>query len=241
MLNDDKFCAFNADIINSKKMNEEQRYDAQIKIENIVEEFNLKNETTLAAKIDFSAGDQLQALFYNACEAYEFSCDFREKLFPIQFRFGLGIGNWSVRFPGESTNKQDGTAYHYARNALDYIHQRNKNIAFYSDSDIDAYINILVAQEYAIFNSQTDKQKLMFKIYKDLYPINPAIMKINNLATIYIDKGSQKVVSEKLVTSRQSVNKLLRSGSVYDQRDLQGAIILILSNVFNTEEEDKSR
>lgn len=234
MFAEERYCAVIIDIVKSTQMDELQRFDTQKKIENTIEMYNLKYESTLAAKIDFSGGDQLQALFLNAHDAYAFSCEFREKMFPIQFRMGLGIGNWSLRFPGDSTNKQDGTSYHNARTAYDYAYKLNKNTAFYSDCDTDAFINVLISQEYAVFNSQSTKQKKLFSIYKDIYPINPTIEREYNISTICVEKGTQKAIADKLASSRQNVNKLVRAGSIYEQRDLQGTILLLLTALFDT-------
>jgi hypothetical protein len=229
---DENYCAFIADIVKSTKMDEADRYNAQKELEASIELYNSKYNKAIAARIDFSAGDQLQALFLNPCDAYEFSCDFRERLFPIQFKIGLGVGNWSLRFPDSSTNKQDGVSYQNARQAFDYAHRLNKSIAFFSNRDEDPLINVLVSQEYAIFNSQSLPQKNMFREYKNMFPIQPAIKKDRTISIVNVNKGSQKSIAEKLASTRQNVNKLVRKGLIYEQRDLQGAIILLLAKIF---------
>jgi len=232
MLKNEKYCAFIADIVDSTKMETHKRHNVQDKLQMAVDEYNIKYEASIAAKLYFSSGDQLQALFINAHDAYKFACDFREKMYPIQFRIGLGIGDWSLCFPGDNTNKQDGTSYHRARKAYEHVKKHNKNIVVNSERDIDAYINALIAQEYAIFESQSQKQKEVFAEYKIMYPICPIIKKESDIASIYVDKGSQKAIAEKVGTSRQNINKHVQAGSIYGQRDLQGAIILFLNDIF---------
>lgn len=231
MLDGEKYCAFIADIINSTKMNTQERHDVQEMLQEAVNEYNIKYKESIAVQLYFSSGDQLQALFINAPSAYKFVCDFREKMFPVQFRIGLGVGDWSLRFPGDNTNKQDGTSYRRARKAYEHAHKLNKNIVLNSESEKDAYVNVLISQEYSIFNSQSKKQKEIFLEYKDLYPINPTIRIECHVSTIYVAKGSQKAIADKFGTSRQNISKHVQAGYVYDQRDLQGAIILFLSTI----------
>jgi len=227
----DKYCAFIADIISSSKNNAEERTEIQLNLEEAISKYNKKYEDSIEAKIDFSMGDQFQALFSNAGAAYTFACDFREKLFPVEFRIGLGIGDWYLNLPGKSSNMQDGSSYRHARKAFEYAHKCNKNMIINSGSEMDAYANILIAQEYAIFNAQSPARKKVFANYKSLAPIIPVITSECGVAAIYVDKGTQSHIAAALETSRQNINQHIQAGLIYDQRDLQGAITLYLSNI----------
>ena len=228
----EKYCAVIADMVDSTKMTTQERRKVQEELQKFIDDYNIKFKSSIAVKINFSGGDQLQTLFNNAHNAYEFACDFREKMFPVKFRIGLGVGNWSLDFPGDNTNKQDGTSYRNARKAYEHARKFNKNIVLYSDSEMDAFVNVLIAQEYAIFNSQKPRQKEIFIEYKNMYPICPTIKKESDVSSIFVDKGSQKDIAEKLGVSRQNINNIVRSGSIYNQRDLQGAIVLLLLNFY---------
>jgi len=231
MPNKEKYCAVIADMISSTKISIQERTKLQRHLEEAMSNYNAKYESSIEAKIDFSSGDQIQALFNNAQNAYIFACDFREALFPVEFRIGLGIGDWSIKFPGKNTNMQDGSSYHNARKAFEYAHMFNKKMILHSGSEMDAYVNVLIEQESAIFSSQSAGQKEVFAEYKEIYPICPTIKKEHDVASICIDKGNQKAIAEKLGTSRQNISKHIQAGSIYGQRDLQGAIILFLSNI----------
>jgi len=231
MLKKEKYCAVIADMVSSTKISIQERTELQLILEEAMHKFNTKYKDSIEAKIDFSSGDQLQALFNSAQNAYIFACDFRETLFPVEFRIGLGIGDWSINFPGKNTNMQDGSSYHNARKAFEYAHKFSKNMIIHSDREMDAYVNVLIAQEYAIFNTQSPGQKEVFAKYKEVYPIYPTIKKEWDVTSICIGKGTQRAIAEKLGTSRQNINKHVRAGSIYSQRDLQGTIILFLSNI----------
>ncbi|MDR1704536.1 MAG: SatD family protein [Clostridiales bacterium] len=233
-MNKETYCAFIADIVESTKMNEEKRRKVQEKIQDTINNFNETYKESIAAQIYFSGGDQLQALFESVSVAYAFACAFREELFPVEFRIGLGVGDWSLRFPGDNTNKQDGTSYHNARSAYEYAHKTGKNIMLKSGRDADAYINVFASQEYAIFNMQSNMQKEAFKKYKEICPIKPAPQKTETgIISVHVDKVSQERIAEAVGTSRQNVGKLLKNGMIHEQRDLQGAIVLMLSRIFD--------
>jgi len=231
MPNNERYCAVIADIVNSKKIDNQERYNVQEKLQEAIDDYNTKLKSSILADAYFSGGDQLQVLFINAGSAYEFACDLREKMFPVKFRIGLGVGDWSLCFPEDNSNKQGGTSYYRARNAYEYAKKHSKNIVINSEKEIDAYINILIAQEYSIFNMQTERQKEVFMEYKRKYPIRPVIKNDTDVASVYVDKGSQKEIAEKLGTKRQNISNIVRAGSIYSQRDLQGAIIHFLSNL----------
>jgi hypothetical protein len=232
-MNKKTYCAFIADIVESTKMKEERRRYVQEKIQDTINNYNETYKKSIAAQIYFSGGDQLQALFESVSVAYEFACAFREELFPVEFRLGLGVGDWSLRFPGDNTNKQDGTSYHNARSAYEYAHKAGKNIMLKSGRDADAYINVFASQEYAIFNMQSNMQKEVFKKYKEICHIKPAQKTETDIISVYVDKASQEKIAEAVGKSRQNVGKLLKNGMIHEQRDLQGAIVLLLSRIFD--------
>jgi hypothetical protein len=231
MLDSKKYCAFIADMVSSTKINTQKRTETQLILKEVMTRYNAKYANSIEAKIDFSSGDQFQALFNNAQSAYMFACDFREAMFPVRFRIGLGVGDWSINFPGENKNMQDGTSYHNARKAFEYAYKFKKSMILHSDNEMDAYVNVLIAQEYAIFNSQSEKQKQVFAKYKEVYPLSPAIKKEFGVSSICIGKSNQKVIAEEFGTSIQNINKHIHAGLISIQRDLQGAIILFLTDI----------
>lgn len=224
------YCAIIADIIDSRKMNVNDRKRVQEMLIGKIEESNRANDSDLAAYFDFSAGDQIQALFYRCEDAYCFAYRFREGMYPTLFRIGLGIGDWTIRYPKESSNRQDGSAYHNARHAIDSADKAtNRKMLFYSGCEIDSIVNTLIANEERIFNEQTETQRTLARIINQHQMIKPTpITNGHSFPTVSTVKGYASELAQELNTSQQNIYQNIKRGRIKEQKELQAAIILLM-------------
>lgn len=242
MNDSDIFCAVIADIKRSTEMEIIHRFEVQKLLKEQIKEYNKQMACQLAAKIDFSGGDQIQALFCSYLDAYNFACTLREDMYPTSFRIGIGLGTWTIRVPGASTNEQDGTAYHHARKAIDRAdHKCNNSIIFHSENKMDSIINVLIGNEDRIFQEQTKKQKMISKLYSELHPINPSMeVDSQKMYTIAYRKGHYIKLAEKLGVSRQNISQQMKSGKINEQRELKAAVAILLNLCCNTTHSGKN-
>lgn len=227
------YCAIIADIKDSTKMDTIHRKNVQENLMIKLDEMNRTYNDKLASKIDFSRGDQIQALFYSPKEAYSFACMLRDTLYPVCFRIGLGVGDWSLKMEGSSTNAQDGTSYRNAAIAFKRAHEEDKGIVFFSGKKSDALVNVLIANENRIFNNQTDVQKKIAKLYSLSSPIGAEIKKDSfGIDSVFYEKGSQKVIAEQMQKTKQDISQQFMRARLYDQRELKAAVIALLNEYY---------
>jgi len=228
------YCAMIADIRDSKKMDIKQRKNVQEKLKLTLETFNKAHKKKLATSLDFSRGDQIQALFYSPLDAYDFACMFRAELFPVRFRIGLGVGDWAIKVKGGNSNAQDGTSYHNAAKAFEKAHAEEKGMAFFSGEEADAILNVLMTNEDRIFNCQTNLQKEIAKQCTLSEPIAPEMKRdAFGINTVFYKKGSQKWIAEHMKTSRQNISQQIKRGKIYEQRELKAAVAILLQQHCN--------
>ena len=226
---DKLYCAMIADIKNSKKMSISERRDVQEKLIDEIALFNKEYEQELAVPMDFSRGDQIQALFHVTLDAYKITCLFREKMFPVQFRIGLGVGDWSVRVKDGGTNAQDGTSYHRAAQAFAKAHKENRGIVFFSGEEVDAIINVLIRNEDNIFANQTDMQKKIARLYYPQSKVEKDSFGVDSATYIGY---TQKHIAKEMNTGKQNISQYVRRGRIIEQQELKSAVLILLQQHF---------
>jgi hypothetical protein len=227
------YCAILADIRDSKKMELSQRRAVQETLQGKLEAFNRIYQEKLAVPLDFSGGDQIQALFYSPVDAYHFACNLREALYPVCFRIGFGLGDWSVQINDGGTNAQDGTSYHRAATAYAKAHAKKKGFVFFSGGASDAILNVLIDKEDELFHHQTDVQKEIARRYFEANPIQAKLKKDTfGIDAVFFRKGPQKRIAEQMQKSVQNISQQMKRGRVYEQHDLKAAVSLLLEQQF---------
>lgn len=112
------YCALMADIVNSRSLDIAQRASLQSRLDRSIEVLNIVYRPVLVKPVVFSAGDEVQGLFAEAPAAFFYYRMLSLLLAPYQIRGGMGLGGWETRIDGAPSNKQDGGAYHAARDAI---------------------------------------------------------------------------------------------------------------------------
>ena len=225
MENNTLYCAITADIVDSKKMDTTQRFEIQNKLKQKLQESNNFYHAFLASKLDFSGGDRIQALFYSPIKAYEFFCLFRAEMDPIDFRFALGVGDWTIIMENSGTNAQDGTSYHNAARAFEKAHKENKGIVFDSNSEGDIIINVLMENEDRLFKDQSQQQKKIALLLSNL-------LGDHDSKRVNYRQGIQKEIANLLHSSAQNISQQIKRGKIYQQRELQATILLFMEKYF---------
>ena len=114
-----KYTALIIDLKKSRAYEKDRRNDIQYYIFEVIDAMNTIFASSLAKEVYFSAGDELQGLFNSVEASYLYFRLFSMLVAPIEIRAGIGIGDWDVVLENAPTTAQDGSAYHYARFAID--------------------------------------------------------------------------------------------------------------------------
>ena len=255
------------DLKNSRSYPIQDRNSIQNSILNSVNILNKIFKNSIEKEVEFSAGDEIQGLFVSLQSAYLYYRLFSMLIFPVEIHCGISLGTWDIKVESASSTAQDGTVYHYARNAIDEAKKSLEySVLFYSKNKNDIIINSLINCNNLLTEKQSKYQNNLMLLAEILYPIANGDMidykelkellkfiqfeKKKNLIididypvistqiekeNFYITEGKKRglstQISKLLGVSRQSVEKSIKIGDIYELRNLTIAVLKAMDNV----------
>lgn len=214
------YVAVIGDIKNSKEIN--NRKDVQIKLKNVLNQINKKYKAVIASKFMITLGDEFQGLLCQGKDVIDIIEEIQQEMYPVQIRFGIGIGEISTDINPEMSIGADGPGYYKARAAIEWLkdsEQRSKVQA--SDIRIeienDRYsatklLNTILVLMTAISNNWSDRQREIIWDFERY-------------------KGSQTECAERLGVSQSSIQRSLINGNYYAYKDAKDTITEVLKEV----------
>ena len=124
------------DIRKSKQL--KNRKEVQDKLRDVLEDINVKYESDIAAKFVITLGDEFQGLLFNEKNMLHIIQEIKMRLYPVELRYGIGIGKIVTDINSEMALGADGPGYYNARNAMETVQQNEKrNKAILTDIRLD--------------------------------------------------------------------------------------------------------
>lgn len=198
-----EYIAIIGDIYDSRLIDD--REDIQKKLLEVLSFINKKYQSNLAAEFSISMGDSFQGLLKITAPFTQIILDIELELFPIELRFGIGIGEISTSIDLKNSQLNDGPAYHHAREAIERIERseqqyatRKTNILLSQQNKtaVGELINVIFALNTAIKSKWSNRQKEIIKFY------------LNN-------NENQYDTAHALNIGQSSVSKALKSTNFY--------------------------
>ncbi len=172
------------DIEKSRRYKVEERNEIQHYMSHCVEGLNELFRSDMRYAVTFSAGDELQGLFYDATTAIMYFRLFEMLLRPVKIRAGIGIGEWTIKVDNGMSTQQDGPVYHRARQAIEDVYRKQfQNIRICSGED-DVLANHLINASMTLKNQQIYMQNIVLVILELLCPFVKKTMNPNNYEII---------------------------------------------------------
>lgn len=84
-------------------------------------QINQKYKEQIASKFLITLGDEFQGLLLNGSQALTIVEELKRKMYPIEIRFGIGVGEITTKIDREKALGADGPSYYYARNAIEQL------------------------------------------------------------------------------------------------------------------------
>lgn len=120
------FTAIIGDIVKSKKLVD--RKAIQERLAASLNEINIKYGETIASKFMITLGDEFQGLLHTGNQAIAIIEDIERKMYPIQIRFGIGVGEITTGINPDIPLGADGPAYYHARKMIDELKAQEKKL-----------------------------------------------------------------------------------------------------------------
>ena len=201
---DRSFIAIIGDIRGSRSLT--QRREIQENLGIILQEINEGFEADIAAKFLITLGDEFQGLLFDGRSLLKIIEKIKMSLYPVTFRFGIGMGRITTDIYPEMALGADGPAFYRARSAIELLKENeSKKKAVLSDlsfrfeeknSTTERLLNTAFTLLYSLEHTWTDRQR---EIITDQL----------------VHQDGQKASALRLGITQSAVHKALSAGSYY--------------------------
>lgn len=202
------YVAIIGDIKNSKKI--VQRKEVQSHLAEVLENVNVKYKQDISSKFLITLGDEFQGLLHYGRNILNIIQEIQRDMYPVEIRFGIGVGEISTDINYEMSIGADGPGYYMAREAINDLkidEQRNKTqssdlkIKIEGDeSGISKLINVSFSLLHIIESRWSDRQReFIYEIEKN--------------------GGSQSECAKRLNVTQSSFQRGLKNADYYAYKD----------------------
>lgn len=165
------YCAAIFDIIDSRLYS--KRFYVQRVVKDSINYLNYLFRENIKKDVVFGAGDEFQGLFKDIATAFLYVRKLQMLIYPIKIRCGLGYG--SIKYYQEewSSTEIDGEAYYYAREGLETIPSKGRNVIFFNcGNKYDKYLNMYSLANTELKSRQSQMAKLIELLADIICPLS---------------------------------------------------------------------
>lgn len=219
-LSNNTYFAIIGDIKDSKMIKDRMKTQKQLKF--VLDEINKKYKNDISAKFIITLGDEFQGLLLNGTNVLRIIQEVQIKMHPIEIRFGVGVGKILTQINKEMSIGADGPAFYMARDAVEYLKNKEKrNKSYASDVRIE---------------KENDEDKII-DMLNSMFSLM-TIVKQNwteRQCEIIWDfsqhKDSQEKCAKRLGIAQSSVQRALVSGNYYAYEEAVNTVNNILGEI----------
>lgn len=214
------YIAIIGDIKESRKI--EDRSEVQKNLKGILKKINQIYEKDISSKFIITLGDEFQGLLCNGENILHIIEDIQREMYPIEIRFGIGVGGITTKINTEMAIGADGPGYYMARNAIErlkYDEQKNKTCQAEMRIEIDGdeqNISMLINTIFSLINTikseWTNRQREI-------------IQEIEKYG------GSQAECAKRLGVSQSTIYRGLNSGNYYAYKNAKDTVNYVLKEI----------
>lgn len=171
------YFAMIGDLVASRSIPGREKFQKQFA--QILAEVNERFKPSIASRFAVTLGDEFQGLLGEAAQICHIMDAIITRLYPVQVRFGIGIGTMSTEIDPMKSLGSDGPAYWAARKAIEFIHEHNdygssRASLYTSDPSLSRLINAALAANGLILDSWRSTQMAVLKalVDSDLYGVD---------------------------------------------------------------------
>ncbi len=225
LLSYNPYIAIIGDIKKSKQM--DGRKEVQKKLKTILEDINVKYGQDISSKFMITLGDEFQGLLRCGKNVMNIISEIEARCYPVNLRFGIGVGEITTEIDPEMPLGADGPAYYNARAAINQLKDREKkrksgesNILIVADCENEAEVkllNTILSLGTVIKNRWTQRQR---EVIRD-----------------HIEHGGNQVkAAERLGITQSNVNKNLTKADYYSYKEAMDTLSEALSEIRRKED-----
>lgn len=214
------YCAVIGDIKYSKAL--EDRSLVQDKLNQALIYINSKYKTGIAANFLITLGDEFQGLLIDADNLLDIIQYIQRIMFPVEIRFGVGLGKITTKINMDAAIGADGPAFWAARDAITRIHSDEQ---CYKKQAPDAMIDIYFSNSYRIQEINT-----MLSMMKSIESNWSQGVRLT-IWDMLTHNDTQAECAKRLNINKSTVTKRLTQGNYYVYTKaidvIKGTIVLL--------------
>lgn len=201
------YIAIIGDIHSSRSLKD--REQAQNKLLKTLEKINKKYKKSITSKFTIAMGDSFQGLLTKQAPFIQIIMDIEFSMYPVEFRFGIGLGEITTDIQPEDSQLNDGPAYHRARQIIETIEENKRkhatgktNLMILTENEptpTDHLMNAIFTLNYAVTSKWSTRQWEVIKTYLE-------------------NEENQYHTAHALDIGQSSVSKALKSANFYSYK-----------------------
>lgn len=215
------YIAIIADIIGSKSISD--RNDVQRQLEKVLEQVNTTYRYAIASQFIITLGDEFQGVLHDGSAVMRILDRIQREMYPVTFRFGIGVGSLSVPLQTHTSLGSDGSAFHLARASIEGVQaleskkaesKTNMLIGIEDNENITALLNTIFKLTWALQASWTLRQREV-------------------IGTLQQYNETQTEIAKRLGIVQSSVQKSLTSSQYYAYKEATGTVSHTLKTIMD--------
>lgn len=208
-------------IQSNKQVAHEQRGE----LSQVLTQINQEYQASLAADLTL-VKDEFQGLFKETEQLFEIIDKIKFSLYPMEFRFGVGLGEIQTPIEGRSISEIDGPAFWHARDAVTKVLEENASQL--------SRILLSAGGDGSEFQLLNDSLKLCDFVENRWRDSQRELVKISLLANGHSDHVLQSELAKKLDISRQAANQRVQSSGYYQFIRMKQSVSETFSGVYRS-------
>ena len=120
------YYAIIGDMKNSKTII--NREEIQDKLKSVLKKINNTYSKDIAANFLITLGDEFQGLLQDASHLLDILKHIQREMYPVELRFGVGIGDMKTKINREAAIGADGPAFYAARDMIIEMHNQERKL-----------------------------------------------------------------------------------------------------------------
>lgn len=214
------YIAIIGDIKESKLIEDRKR--VQIRLKNVLDNINEKYGRAISAKFIITLGDEFQGLLCTGAKVIDIIEEIQREMYPVQIRFGIGIGAITTDINEEMAIGADGPGYYKAREAIEELkHSEQKSKMQSSDihieiqgdkNSVSVMLNTIFSLMEVIKSNWSERQREIIYEFEEF-------------------GGSQSECARRLNITQTSVHRSLANGNFYAYKNAKDTVNSILQEI----------
>ncbi|MCB0284469.1 MAG: hypothetical protein KDF60_17930 [Calditrichaeota bacterium] len=207
-----KYLVIIGDIVKSREIQDRQKFQQRFK-DALKDTSAIFDSQAIVSQFVVTIGDEFQGILKQADKIFHFINALEDRLSPLNFRYGLGMGTISTTINKEAAIGMDGPAFYNARTSLETAKKDNLFYCFKSGSDKDDTLNMLLSwlsrekEKWPLKKRKiiglADAGKTQKQIAADLNITQPAVSKTLNMPAVSLASETEKMIENE-------INKILK-------------------------------